>query len=295
VKGTRFIYLAFGDSQRGYLLDLVRRPDEALVRLALFVAGQPPRVLRQRHPAAAFAPLPGGARLAGWRLDETAMAGELDGLPVTAQLQAAGPQVSLVPFLVGRAISTIPALRSRPVNVLDATVGGAAHRQLAGVLTAYEVGDLARAQWFLIGAQRFDADEGAPPLRCELSAGRLFGQWAVSGYVQIGDRLIRLTSPLRDLLRFQVRAAGEADAGLRRFVVTYRSPALSLTMQAWAPESAFVALEQEGDTTIWTTMFGSCRLELQVADQIGDAYQATGTCLLESKRPAEGSPVRSHP
>jgi hypothetical protein len=275
---TRFWYLAFGDGRAGYLLDLIARPDAAVARLALFQRGQPPRVLRRQSAAAALEGDARGATLMPWRLGDSSCEGELEGVSLSARLEAAGPEVPLVPRWIAAGFAGVPALWSQPVTVIEARAGGDVFRNLPGVRARYAIRDLARARWLLISAHGFD---GRADVRCEIAVGRLPGRWAASGYLCTGGETIALNQPLHNLVRFRVHADGALAGGARRFAVSYASPRLDLHVEASAPADLFAELEREGSTSIYTTLFGDCRLDVKASSH--ESLTATGTCLLEVK------------
>jgi hypothetical protein len=254
--------------------------------VAVFRRGQAARVLRQVFARDALVASGGGAgaTLGSWRLDREGCAGRIEDqagdLVVDCQYRLHGPEVTMVPGWVGRLSPSVPALRSTPGTVIAAT--GGAGQAVPCVFTRYRVGDLARARWFLISAQAFEGVEPGTDVRCEISGGWFGGRWALTGYLRLGAELVPLNHPLANLRRFRAPAVGGEVGATRRFEVTYRGPRLSLRLTAEAPADAFVVLEREGATTIHTTLFGSCALELTVAGARRQLV-ARDRCLLEVK------------
>lgn len=278
-------YASWGDAQAAFLVDLIRRPAEAVARVAVFRRGQAPRVLRQSFARDALVASAGGtgATLGSWRLDREGCAGRIEDLAgelaLDCQYRLHGPEVTMVPGWVGLLSPSVPALRSTPGTVIAAT---ASSGSVPCVFTRYRVGDIARARWFLISAQAFEGVEPGTDVRCEISGGWFGGRWALTGYLRLGDELVPLNSPLANLRRFRAPAVGDQVGASRRFEVTYQSSRLSLRLTAEAPADAVVVLEREGATTIHTTLFGSCALDLTVAGARRQLV-ARDRCLLEVK------------
>jgi len=270
-------YAAWGDARAGYLVDLIRRPAESVVRVAVFRRGEAARVRRQVFARQALVVDADGegATLESWRLDRSGCAGRIEDLALDCPYRLHEPAVTMVPAWVGRISAAVPALRSTPGTVIEApgSTGG-----VPCVFTRYRVGDIARARWFLISAQGFDDGDA----RCEISGGWLGGRWALTGYLRLGDQLVPLNQPMANLRRFRAQATGAVDGPARRFDVSYRSRRLTLRLTAEAPSDAFVVLEREGATTIHTTLFGSCALDLTI-DGSPRHLVARDRCLLELK------------
>jgi len=280
---TDFWYVAWGDQREGTLIDLIRRPQEALARVALFRRGQPPRVVRQRFAHEALVVTGDTAELGPWRLGPGECTGRIaDGageLVVDARFSPEASEVTMVPAWVAGLFRTIPALRSTP-GTMTALAGLPVAAPMPCAFTRYRVGDVARARWFLVSAHGF---EDAPDVRLEIAGGRILGQWVLTGYLHAEGAWYPLNQPLANLVRWAATATGEVAGAERRFEVAYRSKRLHLRLEARAPVDAFVELEREGVTTIHTTLFGDCALDLTV----GDAQRhltARGRCLLEVKQ-----------
>jgi hypothetical protein len=274
-------YASWGDARAAYLVDLIRRPGESLVRVAVFRRGQAARVLRQHFAREALVAdaHATGATLGSWRLDGSGCAGQIEDVALDCRYRLLPPEVTMVPAWVARISAAVPALRSTPGTLIEGQ-GGSEPPEAAVpcVFTRYRVGDIARAKWFLITAQAFENSQA----RCEISGGWFGGRWAVTGYLRLGDRLLPLNHPIANLRRFRALASGALVGASRRFEVTYQSRGLSLRLTAEAPAEAFVVLEREGPTTIHTTLFGSCTMDLTI-DGTQHQLIARDRCLLEVK------------
>ena len=263
------------------LIDLIRRPQQAVARVALFRRGQPPVVVRQTFgPEALSVAEDGTVTLGPWTLGRQGCTGRIDDgdIVVDARFRLEAAEVTMVPAWVAGLFATVPALRSTP-GTLTALRGRAVPEPLPCVLTRYRVGDVARARWFLVSAHGFD---GAPDVRLEIAGGRMLGKWVLTGYLHAGGAWWSLNQPLPNVMRFSAPATGRVVGAERRFQVTYRGKRLRFRLDARALVEAFVELEREGATTIHTTLFGDCALELTVGDD-QRALTARGCCLLEVK------------
>ena len=274
-------YASWGDARAAYLVDLIRRAAESMVRVGVFRRGQAPRVLRQQFAREALVADGDGARLGSWRLDGSGCAGEIEDIALDCRYRLLLPEVTMVPAWVARVSAAVPALSSTPGTLVETQDGSGESGGPGGVpcvFTRYRVGDIARARWFLISAQAFEGTDA----RCEISGGWFGGRWALTGYLRLGDRLVPLNHPMANLRRFRAQATGAEMGQRRRFEVTYQSRHLSLHLTAEAPADAFVELEREGPTTIHTTLFGTCTLDLTV-DGTQRQLVARDRCLLEVK------------
>ncbi len=91
-----------------------------------------------------------------------------------------------------------------------------------------------------------------------------------------------LNSPLANLWRFHVQAVGVKAGPARRLAIGYRSRQLIVHLLAEAPADTFVELEREGATTIRTSLFANCALEVTI-DGHHRQLVARDRCLLEVK------------
>ena len=290
-SACEFWYLAWADAGSAYLVDLIRRPTESVVRVAVFRPGESAQLLRQRFPRDALVADAGGAgvTLGPWRLDRQHCAGRIEALALGCHYQLHQPEVTMVPGWIGRLFPTVPALRTAAGTLAPETaslgdsgggaVAAAPRRAPPCVYGRYRVGAIERARWFLVSAPSF---EGSDDVRCEISGGWLGGRWALTGYLRLGERMVTLNNPVANLWRFDAQAAGEQIGPVRRFELTYRARGVALRLVAQAPPEAFVALEREGTTTIHTTLLGSCALDLTIAVAHRHLVARDG-CLLEVK------------
>src|SRR5204862_2329210 len=200
---TDFWYVAWSDQREGVLIDLIRRPREAVARVAAFRRGLAPRVVRQTFARDALTVGDDGTvALGAWRLGPggcTGRIGDGDGaLAVDAGFRLDGPEVTMVPAWVAAVFQTIPALRSTP-GAVTSLGGRPLPAPIPCALTRYRVGDVARARWFLVSAHGF---EDAPDVRLEIAGGQMLGQWALTGYLGVGGAWFALNQPLANLVRF---------------------------------------------------------------------------------------------
>jgi hypothetical protein len=272
-----FWYIYATNGADGFLLDLVRRPDEARARLAVYHEGAAPRIVRRGFPLAYLDGAPGklGVRLDGIALDAAGCRGALADLRLDARFRLSGRGMAFVPTWVAWWFSKAPDFRSQYGALDGAVCEGVSYGEAPLVCSTYAVEDLARAKWLLISAMRF----GGTDLALEISAARLLGMWLPTAWVFFEGRERHLNSGIDSLFRVRFHRAGEIEGGERVFTASVRAGRLKLDIEARAPLSQFARLEAEGKTEIHTTLFGTCR----VTAAGGRKFTAERTCLLEVK------------
>jgi hypothetical protein len=278
-----YIFTTNGDD--GFLLDLIRRPEEAEARLAVYSRGQPTQVLRERLPSSRLAVGEDrlDVKLGSIELDRDGCHGVLNRINLDVAFRLSGRTMKFVPRWVSKLIARIPDFRSNYGTLDEGVSQGTHYSNLPLVYSTYEVRNLAKSVWILITAPKFkDTD-----LAFEISAAGLWGLWAPSAYIYFKGTEYKLSNPLVSLLCFRVHHAGEIIGHERVFSASIRSGKISLDVIAKAPASDFVMLAREGDTEIHTTVFGSCEASITLpgrgSEPLQYFFEAERTCLLEVK------------
>jgi hypothetical protein len=273
-----FWYLFSTNGADGFLLDIIRRPGEALARLVTYQQGRPPRIVRHGFQPADLNGIAGasGVTLGGIALDTLGCRSTLPGMNINAQFALNGRKMRFVPTFVTWCFDNVPDFRSHYGAIQQATCEGSMYKDAPVTCSTYSMESIADARWVLISAPRFAGTD----LAFEISAARLLGRWMSTAWVFYGGREYRLNSPLDSLFRVRIRRAGDVESGERIFAASIRASGLQFEIEARGPLEQFARLEAEGQTEIHTTLFGTCRATIASA---GRTFVAERTCLLEVK------------
>lgn len=273
-----FWYLFTTDGANGFLLDLVRRPNEPLARLVTYRQGRPPHIVRHGFQPTDLNGVPGalGVNLDGIALDALGCRSALHGMNIDARFALNGRSMRFVPGFVTWWYDDVPDFCSRYGALEEATCEGASYRDLPVTCSTYSLDSLASARWVLISAPRFDSSD----LSFEISAARLLGRWMPAAWVFHAGREYHLNSALDSLFRLSIGRAGDVESGARVFTASIRASGLQLDVEARGPIDQFARLDVEGQTEIHTTLFGTCRATVASA---GQTFVAERNCLLEVK------------
>src|ERR1035438_3283131 len=97
-----FWYIFATNGEDGFLFDLVRRPEEAVARLAVFHQGSPPRIVRHGFPPGSLSGAPHElkALLDGVTLDAAGCRGTLEDMSIDARFGWNGRSMRFVPAWV---------------------------------------------------------------------------------------------------------------------------------------------------------------------------------------------------
>jgi len=273
-----FWYVFATDGETGFLLDLMRRPDEALARLVTYQQGVPPRITRHGFEVSDLDGVPGalGVSLDGIAFDALGCRAALPGMNVEARFALNGQAMRFVPGFVTWWFDNIPDFSSRYGAITQATCEDAVYTDTPLVCSTYSLESLAAARWILISAPRFCGSD----LAFEISAARLLGRWMPAAWVFYGGREYHLNSALDSLFRLHVGCAGEVKSGERVFTATIRARGLRVDVEASGPLDQFARLDADRNSEIHTTLFGTCRATVASA---GRTFVAERSCLLEVK------------
>ena len=271
-----FWYVYTSNGTDGFLLDLIRRPEAAVARLAVFHNGSPPRILRRGFPPEDLHGTNSelGVRLGDFCLDALGCTGSIDDVSLEAQFALNGRHMRFVPSWVTALVDDVPDFRSHYGSLQSATCGGVAYAGAPLVCSTYTVDDLASAQWMLITAPRFAGTD----LAFEISAAHLLGRWQPTAWMYYAGREHQLNSELDTLFHVSIHTAGEVQGSERIFAASIRAGDLRTEIDARGPVDQFARLDSEGQTEIHTTLLGTCRATV---DQ--QTFTADRTCLLEVK------------
>jgi len=273
-----FWYLFATNGADGFLLDLIRRPSESLARLVIYHEGLPPRIVRHGFQPSDLNGISNqlGVRLGAIALDALGCRATLPGMNLDAHFALNGRSMRFVPGFVSWWFDNVPDFRSHYGTLDRAACEGAIYKDAPFICSTYSLGDLAKARWVLISAPRFDSTD----LAFEISAARLFGRWMPAAWVFYGGRELKLNSVLDSLFRVRILRAGDTESGERVFSASIHASQIRIDVEARAPVEQFARLDAEGQTEIYTTLFGTCRASVASADK---TFVAERTCLLELK------------
>lgn len=276
-------YVCSSNGTDGFLLDLIRRPEAGVLRMAVYHQGCPPRLIRQEFPLSDLEGVPGElkANLHGIALDSTGGCSTYEGVQLDAQFSLSGRSMRFVPGWASGLFKNVPDFRSYYGTLLRGQCEGAAYVQAPLVYSTYAthaLNHLASARWVLMTAPRFPGSD----LAFEISATRKFNRWVPAAWLFYAGREFHLNSILDSLLfRVRIGRAGELEGGERVFTASIRARGLRLDIEARAPADQFVLLDAEGEIKTWTTLFGTCRAYVAYGAEHGRDYTSGQTCLLE--------------
>jgi hypothetical protein len=271
-----FWYVYSSNGTDGFLLDLIRRPEAAMARLAVFHEGCPPRILRRGFATADLHGTPGelGVRMGDFCLDALGCAGTIDDVSLEAQYALDGRHMRFVPSWITSVVPNIPNFRSNYGKLQSASCAGAAYGEGPVVCSTYTVDDVASAKWVLISAPQFPGTD----LAFEISAANLLGRWQPTAWLYYGGSEHQLNKEFDALLHVRVDAAGDVQGSERIFRASIHDGDLRVKIEGRATVDQFARLDAEGQTEIHTTLFGTCRATVN-----HQTFTAERTCLLELK------------
>jgi len=281
---TLFWYIYASDGEQGFLLDLIDRSAAAEARLLCCSLNHLPLVFREVVPREQLRAEQGhlAVRLGDLKLDCLGCSGAQGEIRLDAEIQPSGKSITFVPRWVTRSVNRVPYFSSHYGWLTRGECRGVAYRRVPLVYSTYEVGDLAKAEWILISATRFEDTD----LMFEISASYLVGSWAVSAYIFFEGREYKLNTPWDSVSKMRVFHAGDVSDGKRVFTASIHCSEISLQIEAAAPAERFALLAHEGETYIHTTLLGDCRASIyKGASASGnETYHSSRRCLLEVKR-----------
>lgn len=282
MKPYQFWYSFATTGSDGFLLDLIRLPEEAVARLAVFRAGQPPQIVRRGFDVSELRGVPGelGVQLNKIAFDAGGCRSAVPGIDIDASFALSGQGMSFVPSPVSWWFDRVPDFRSRYGLLREAVCDSVLYRDVPFVCSTYSVYDLAGAAWLLISAPRFAGSD----LALEISAARLFGQWLPSAWMRLDGREYHFNSPLDSLVSVSIGRDGLANGNERVITAKIRGKGVSLEIEARAASADFARLDAYRQTDIHTTLFGSCKVTGVSGSVAGRSFSAQRTCLLEVKR-----------
>jgi hypothetical protein len=281
MKPYQFWYTYPTTGNDGFLLDVIRRPEEAVARLAVFRAGRPPRVLRRGFDTSELNGVPGklGVRLNRIVIDAGGCRGDVGGVDLAAQFALSGRGMGFVPQAVSWWFDRVPDFRSRYGVAGNAVCDRVSYRDVPFVCSTYSLYDLAGAKWLLVSAPRFPGSD----LAFEISATRLFGRWMATAWLYFGGREYHYESPLDSLFSVGIGRTGEVAYGERVITAKIRGKGLGFEIEARADTREFARLDSYRQTDIHTTLFASCKASGTAGAAAGQTFAAARTCLLEVK------------
>jgi len=262
----RFRYIYVSDGTRGFLLDRIEEPARTKLRLLSCNAGASTiaRAESEHTP----------------KLGETSATSQIPGIEYDIHFALEGESHGFGPAWGPSLMSSVPDFHSRYGRLTQATVLGESFADLPLGCSWYSVKNLAEARWVLVSALEFEGTD----LRLELAGVRILNAWmgtVIFHYRGVTHRL----NGLRHASRIHVADEPAAPNARRTFTAQISTGNLELEIEARAPLTAFVLLEDHGVTTIETTLFGDCEVRVWTRGA-GEpvTHRATSTCLLELKR-----------
>jgi len=272
-----FWYIWGSDGKQGFLLDLIKRPDELEIRLDLYdiTPGVAPTVIKQYYPLSHFNESDNGVTVGPFTLTQNSCVGTVNGINVNINFQLSGRENNFVPEFIEDRLPILPNVTSRYGALTKGTCNGTNYAGIPLVYTSYPVPiGMGWWEWAMVSAMKFQNTD----LQIELVATQLTYIWVATSYVYYKGQEYHYNDPF--LLDTEMGDKGDIKNGNRVFSATiYKDFQIHFDITCSAPVDKFALLETEGLTQIHTTLLGSCKATDVNA---GVSYVADGA-LLEAK------------
>ena len=282
---TQFWYIWASDSNAGFLLDLVARPNTLEIRLASYTASQSPVVTKQYLPLEQLVIGPTSVAFGSTiSMSSTACDGSDMGIAIDAEYSLnIGSNDFIPPVLWAALHGLLPQIHSDYGRLQSGKVAGHTYAPSTPLVrTSYTFEYfLHQIQWVMISAMNFTDSQGNPSdLRLEMVALDVEkDNFLGSSFMTLAGRTYHLNDPAT--ARSQVTANGTISSGVRKFGVhVTQGKDLDVLFACSAPVGQFALLEDEGSTRIRSTVMGSCSA---VDNHTGVQYASFGQVLLEVK------------
>jgi hypothetical protein len=262
----QFWYMWGSTGSEGFLLDMIKQPDQLELRLDLYNASatpggtQPPAVVtREFLPLSAYRESAGGTVTMGpLTLTPTSCVGTVGGITVNLSFALGDTEMHFVPAaLEKRSDGLLIDVVSRYGHLLGGRVGNGRYSgdlKLPTVLTTYPIkAGIDVWRWAMISALSFEGTD----LQVEIMATRIAGIWLATAYVLFDGKVHKVDDPF--LLGARMPKRGDIIGDDRVFTAEIKvARALELTVSCSAPRAYFAMLDKEGSTEIHTTVLGAC-------------------------------------
>lgn len=286
-----FWYVWGSDGQTGFLLDLIKRPDEYYsffknfntniiffkfrleLRLEIYNISSSPNVYKQYLSLDQFSQTGSDVTMGPLFLSPSLMKGKLNDINLSGifSLDNTRHMVFCPAWIEESVDEMIPDVQSTYGLLKQANVGPATLQNVPMAYTTYPVKmGLSLLQWTMISALTFQGTD----LQIEMVA----SFWISSVYVYYQGQNYYLNEPM--LFESSLINNGQEENGKRLFGVRFHSWSISGELNCSAPTSQFALLDKEGSTQILTTVLGTC-----VATIGGKTFNSGPTALLETKQP----------
>jgi len=269
-----FWYSWASDGKNGFLMDLIKRPDELELRLEIYNSSTTPSVNKQYLSLDQFSDNGTIVTMGPMTISPTSVQGTVNNIPINVIFSLSSRQMKFCPAWIESLLNgAIPDVESTYGTLVKGFVGPVTYQNLPIAYTTYPVKiGLSLLQWAMISALNFVGTD----LQVEMVATYLVDLWLSSVYIHYQGADYYLNEPF--LFESSVDHTGEIQNDVRLFGVQISTFSISGSVECSAPVSQFALLEKEGTTQIMTTVFGTC-----VAVINGNTYKTGPTALLETK------------
>ena len=140
-----FWYIYATNGTDGFLLDLIKRPAEAVARLALYSNGHPPTVLREKVALDQFAVDSDSlnVKLGPLSLGPNGCRGKLGKIDLDVVSTLDNGSITFLPRWLHSLLSYVPYFSSHYGTLLEGKCQDTLYKNLPLVYSTYEVGDIA--------------------------------------------------------------------------------------------------------------------------------------------------------
>jgi len=274
---TDFWYTWVSNGKQGFLLDLIKRPQDLELRLEVYDISntQPAQVIKQFFPLTVFNQTNGVITMGSVVLSNSTCTGTIGNITINLTFKLNGRNMQFIPDAVEYEFPIFPDVVSHYGSLLAGTCNGVTYaRDTPMAYTAYPVPILLGYwQWVMLSVLSFEGTD----LQMEIVGTFFSDAWLGTSYVYYQGTEYKL-----DLFDVETRFGNTGDivGNVRKFSVSVETLWIHFELECQAPVNYFALLEQEGATFIHTTVLGSC-----VATDVGNSlkFQANGA-LLELKK-----------
>ncbi len=273
---NQFWYIWSSTGASSFLLDVIKRPSVGELRLDLYQQGTTPSVIKQFPSLSTFKQHDDIVVLGNITLSQTSCQGSVE-QDITLEYDLTTDHMEFTPkWLESLTRGLLPKVVSRYGSVNHGTVNKVSYANLPITYTTYTIPiGLSLWRWSMISAPKFENTD----LMIESMSLYLGGQWIPSVFIRYKTSTYRLNNPI--LMETKVIGSGDhVIENKRNFSISiHKMLGLQIALECSAPESSFALLEQEGITSIHTSVLGECTAHDLLNN---DKFTASGA-LLEVK------------
>jgi len=275
-----FWYIWASDGNNGFLLDLIKRPDELELRLDLYsnVPDVSPIVSKQYLGLNEFSQTNTSVSMGPITLTNTSCVGSVNGYDVSVFFDLSGRTNQFLAPWIEQEFDFVPKFVSSWGNIIKAQVSNVTYSSnLPLVYSTYPIKiGIQLLTWVLIDAPYFENTD----LQISVLSSNFGDLWVSSSYVYYQGEEYHFNDPV--LEQTSINDIGEIENGQRLFSASISSllDDINLNVTCQASVDKFALLDKEGATYIHTTVLGNC---VAIDLNSNSNFISQSTSLLEVK------------